>query len=92
MRYQLIIDPDISRAIGGFGLGRTALLKLLTTLRDQLENHAANYRQNRNPVEPDRSFLYELVLWDHGLLRILRFVVDDATAGDRLILDSAEEI
>jgi hypothetical protein len=92
MRYHLILDPDISRAIGVFGLERPALLNLLNTIRDRLENHAADYRQNRNPAEPDRSFVYQLVMWDKGLLRIFRFIVDDATAGDRLIVDSVEEI
>jgi hypothetical protein len=92
MPNHLIIDSDISRTISGFGLERTALLTLLNTLRDQLEYHTANYKQNRNPAEPERSFLYQLVLWDKGLLRIFRFVVDDATAPDRLILDSAEEL
>jgi len=92
VRYQLIVPPEISRAIRGFGLGREAFLKLLNRLRQDLEYNAANYKQDRAPKDPDRYFIYHLILVDHGRHRHFRFTVDDASASNRLFVEAAEEI
>lgn len=91
MPYLLVIPPDISRAIGGFGLGRAAVLALLNGLRDELENHADNHRPHRDPAHPDLYFSCELTVWDQGSPRGFRFTVDDGRATDRLFIVVAEE-
>lgn len=92
MRSILIIPPDISRAIGAFGLGRQALLGLLNGLRHELEEHADTHRPHRDPTRPDLYFWCELIAWDQGKPRGFRFTVDDARAPGRLFVVAAEEI
>ena len=86
------MPPDISRAIGGFGLSRQALVALLVNLRAELEERADKYRSQREPAHPDLYFWCELIVWDQGRPRGFRFLVDDAHATDRLFLTDAEEI
>jgi hypothetical protein len=92
VRYHLVVDPDISRAIGTFGLGRNALVRLLALLRSDLEDHADSYKHRRDPADPHLYFWYDLIVMDQGRLRRFRFTVDDARATDRLFLVAAEEI
>ena len=92
MQYHLIVPREVSQAIGRFGLGRVALIKLLTTLRQELESHADSYRQNRDPSLPDVRFLFELTVWDGGQVRGFRFAVDDAQAPGYLFAVTAEEV
>jgi hypothetical protein len=42
MRYRLIIAPEMSRAIGAFGLDPLSLVSLLNRLRWELEEQANN--------------------------------------------------
>jgi hypothetical protein len=91
VRYKLILPPDISRAIGNFGLGRQALLGLLNWLYSELEDHADNYRSNRDSTHPDLYFSCELTVWDQGRPRGCRFTVDDARATGILFLVAVEE-
>jgi hypothetical protein len=91
VRYSLIVPPNISQAIGSFGLGRNALVTLLSTLRDELEIHTDNHRAHRDTTHPDLYFFCELTVWDQGRPRGFRFTVDDARATDRLFLVAAEE-
>ncbi len=92
MRYHLIVGPDVCRVINGFGLGRAALLRVYNVLRVELEEHADNYRKQRDPAHPDLYFGLELTVWDHDRPRGFRFTVDDARAPDHLFLVAAEEI
>ena len=92
MHYQLIISPQMSRAIGAFGLSRDALLAVLNMLYLELEEHAANHRHHRDSAHPELYFSFEVTVWDKGKSRGFRFTVDDARATDRLFLVAAEEI
>jgi hypothetical protein len=92
VHYRLIIPPEMSQAIGNFGLGRLALLKVLNTVYRELEDHAANHRQRRDHARPDLYFYFELAVVDHEHLRGYRFTVDDVKAPDRLFLVAVEEI
>jgi hypothetical protein len=92
VRWRLIIGPEISQAIGGFGLDREALLRLYNVLRLELEVHADNYRQQRDHANPDLYFWFELTVWADDRPRGFRFTVDDARAPDHLFLAAAEEI
>jgi hypothetical protein len=89
---RVIVGPEISRAIGNFGLSRKALLELLLALRRDLEGHADQYRHLRDSEHPDLYFWYVLTVWDQGRPRGFRFTVDDARAPDHLFLVAAEEI
>jgi hypothetical protein len=88
----LIVPPEISRAIREFGLGRHALLTLLNTLRQELEDNLASYKHQRDPTYPDLYFWFALSIWDQGEHRTFRLTVDDARATDRLFLVAAEEV
>ena len=92
MRYRLIVGPEISRAVGGFGLEREALLRVFDLLRQELEERADNYRQQRDPAHPDLYFRFELTVWDHERPRGFRFTVDDARAPGHLFVVAAEEV
>ena len=91
MHHHLIVPPEVSRAIGAFGLSRAALIRLLIHLRTELEDHADRYRQARDPAHPDLYFWFEVTLWDQGRPRSFRFTVDDARAAGYLFLIAAEE-
>lgn len=91
MPPTIILPPEISRAIHGFGLGREALLGLLNGLRRELENNTAGHRSRRDPARPDLYFWFGLTVWDQGRPRGFRFTVDDARAADHLFLVAAEE-
>ncbi len=92
MRYRLIVRPEISRVIGGFNLGRDALVRMFNTLYRELEEHTAKHRHRRDPNHPDLYFFFELTVWDQNRPRGFRFSVDDGLAPDRLFLVAAEEI
>ena len=92
MKHHLIVPPEISRTVRAFGLDRLALVRLFNHLRSELENHADNYKHHRHPAHPDVYFLFELAVWDKGRPRGFRFIVDDATAPDRLFLVGVDEI
>jgi len=90
--YHLIVPPEMSRAIGAFGLDRNALLRMLNRLYQELEARADDHRHHRDPAHPDLYFWFELIVWDQGRWRGFRFTVDDARAADHLFLVAAEEI
>ncbi|HLN33564.1 MAG TPA: hypothetical protein VK395_37910 [Gemmataceae bacterium] len=92
MRYQLIVSPEMSRTIGSFGLSRQALVRLLTNVRSELEEHADRYRHQRDPNHHDLYFRFELHMRDQGRLRSFRFTLDDARAPERLFLVAADEV
>jgi len=92
VRYRLIVPPEISRAIGAFGLDRNSLVMVLNRLYQELEERADDHKRHRDPAHPDLYFWFELTVWDHGRRRGFRFTVDDARAADHLFLVAAEEI
>jgi hypothetical protein len=92
VRTVVIVPPEISRAIRGFGLGREALVELLNGIRRELEENADAHRHRRLPLHPDLYFWFGLTVWEQGKPRGFRFAVDDARATDRLFLVAAEEI
>jgi hypothetical protein len=92
LRYRLIVPPEMSRAIGAFGLDRNALVMVLNRLYQELEDRADDYRQHRDPAYPDLYFWFELTVWQQGHPRGFRFTLDDARAPDHLFLVAAEEI
>jgi hypothetical protein len=96
MDYRIVVPPEISRAIRGFGLDRELLLQLLFALRSEIEEgrvDAYRHQQDRrDPDDPDRNFWFELVTPDDGQSRSFRFVVDDATAPGVMIVVEAREV
>jgi hypothetical protein len=92
VRPIVIVPPEISRAIRGFGLGREVLVELLNGLRRELEQNTDTHRRRRLPTHPDLYFWFGLTVWEKGRPRGFRFTVDDARATDRLFLVAAEEL
>jgi hypothetical protein len=86
VRTVVIVPPEISRAIRGFGLGREALVELLNGIRRELEQITDNHRLRRHPLHPDFYFWFGLTVWEQGRPRGFRFTVDDARATDRLFI------
>ncbi len=96
MQYEAKVPPEVSRAIGGFGLGREAWLKVLNWLYRELEEgRVDSYRRDpgrRVVADPDRYFWCELTVWERGRPRGFRFIIDDATAPGYMLVVAAEEV
>lgn len=91
MPYKLVVPPDMSRALGGLGLGRAGLLAVLNWLHPELEERADNHRHRRDQTHPDLYFWCEVTVWDQERPRRLRFTVDDARAPGHLFLVAVDE-
>jgi hypothetical protein len=85
--FHVIVSPQVSRALGQLVADRTALLRILTRLRDQLETNPAPYRGQRDPDDPD-LFEYVHYLYIGGQWFTFRFSVNDARATEYLFVEA----
>jgi hypothetical protein len=82
---RLVIPPEISRAIGACGLTRAGVVRVLSTVRFELERRGDEHRGARHP-EDNTLFLFPLRLDEGAVSHRLVFVVDDTTAAGVLFV------
>jgi hypothetical protein len=86
--WHVICPPAISQTLRSFGFIRRNLLRVLNRLYDQLENHTDQYRNRRDPEEPETFFIYEDAVIQDGRWHVLFFRVNDTQAQGHLFLDN----
>lgn len=85
---HVIMALGVSTRLGVLLQGnRTAVLRVLNRLFEQLENHSQRYRKNRNPIDTD-LFDYTHSLYANGRWRRLRFSINDVRAQDYLFVEA----
>lgn len=84
---HVIVSPPVSRALGPLVHNRTALVRILTRLRDELENRAARFQKNRDPNDTD-CFIYHHSLYVGSRWYTFRFAVNDVQAQGYLFVQS----
>ncbi len=62
---HVIIPREVSQALGSSVNDRTAVVRVLTQLRHQLETDWSSYRKRRDPDDPD-LFHYDHAVHVHG--------------------------
>jgi hypothetical protein len=75
----------MSRRLGDCGLSRTATVRFLLRLRDDLENHYQHFRSMRHPRNPE-FFGYLLAVADGAVMHRFSFIIDDSTSPDHLFI------
>ena len=84
---MLSFRAHISRAIGSVGLPRELTLRVIATLHYELGHHAHRYSGLRIPGDEDRLFAFRVVFADDKQWHVFTFIVDDATASGRLVVE-----
>jgi hypothetical protein len=85
VRYHIIVEKNVSLALGACGLQRRGLLNLLNGLYHNLEGRADEFRSERHP-EDETLFLFRDFLLEAGVWHEFVFVVDDTTASSTLLV------
>jgi len=84
--HNVVIPPHVSQKIGALLQSREAVISVLLTLRDDLENHYIQFRGNRNPDDPD-YFFYSVGYFRGWKWNNLDFSVNDTRADGFLFVD-----
>ena len=77
MRYHVTVLPEVSQLVPWWGLSRAAMLRVFTTLHDELTDNADKHRGNRDAKDPD-FFHFRIRIADGGRWHFLDFAVNDA--------------
>lgn len=85
--FRVIVSPTVSKRLGELALSRSTLLAVLNRMHDQLANHTATHRINRDPDDAD-LFDYVHTLYIEGRWRIIRFSVNDTRETDHLFVEA----
>jgi hypothetical protein len=75
----------MSRRLGACGLGRNAVVRFRTNLRDDLEKDYDLLRSSRHPMKP-QYFVYKLAVAEGAVTHRFTFLIDDSTAPDHLFI------
>lgn len=86
MTYKVRLPRPISGVIGGCGLSRPAIIRLLNRLRERLELHADNFAHNRAHENPD-CFVYSNVIVDKPTWYNCHFLVNDRREAGVLVIE-----
>ena len=86
---RTVIPPEISPMIGGCGLTRNGLVRILADLHGQLPQQYDRFRRLRDS-EDDRLFLFFAAVADGGLMHTFTFHIDDATSAEHLFVQALE--
>jgi hypothetical protein len=85
---KVVFEEPVVQRLSELVPDRECLLSVYNRLRDQLENHADDYRYRRDPDDPDFLFDYLLVLHTPDGWLTLRFSVNDTQSPDHLFVEA----
>jgi len=82
------IWPPVSQRLGELLADREVVIRVLEQLRQNLREHAAGYRANRDDEEPDFLFNVPIRLLFRGRWRVIRFSVNDTISPDHFFVEA----
>jgi hypothetical protein len=85
MGWQVRVPRNVSAGLGGCGLSRANILRVLSVIHHDLPREADFYRTARLQ-EDDRLFGYPIQIFDGGRWHRLDLSVDDTTAQGFLLI------
>jgi hypothetical protein len=85
---HIVISPEVVTALGGMNLPRESLLRLLNHLRDYLPENEQQFRNDRDPADPDTLFRYTHSLFIGDRWRLFVFSICDSISPDHFFVES----
>jgi hypothetical protein len=84
--YHVIVSPFVSQRVGALLQNRLAVIDVFNTLRDDLEEDADRFRDDRDPYNPD-YFFYQIGYFSNGTWHNFDFAVNDTRETGYLFVD-----